>query len=75
MTVAVQGALCGPRQPLRVLKVQAEPARWCYGERRRQPGTWTLYADGPDADGMPSWYEPWWRYACQGCGKDRRWLG
>jgi hypothetical protein len=42
--------------------------RWCFGCRKRLPGSFTLYKDGSGYLGA------WWQYACDGCGKDRRWM-
>jgi hypothetical protein len=53
--------------PTEVIKIEKEPPRWCFGERKRQPGTWRLLADKE-----PSYYEPVWVYKCDGCGEDRR---
>lgn len=70
-------AVCGGATV--VLRSVPESERWCYGERRRQPGTWELRTEPPtvDEDGRewPSWWEPMWVYRCNGCGHDRRWLG
>lgn len=68
MTCVVHGAftICYGGQT-EVLRVVDEPPRWCYGERKRQPGKWLCMAYVG-----PSYYDPWWRYQCDGCGADRR---
>jgi hypothetical protein len=48
---------------------EREPARWCFHCRKRLPGTHKFYADPPG-----SYYDPFWKYECDGCGKDRRWF-
>lgn len=69
----VPGAICGP--PMHLIKTEAAPERWCFGERKRRTGTWSLM--GPDKDWIMAneaygWAEPVWRYRCDGCGEDRR---
>lgn len=63
--------LCGPglngEPPNEDLKVERGPERWCFGERKRQAGTWTLRGSRE-----PSHWEPFWEYSCDGCGDDRR---
>jgi hypothetical protein len=66
-------SICGI--PLEVRKVEPAPERWCFGERRRRTGTWTLR--GPSFETLVrteawGWAEPVWAYACDGCGDDRR---
>jgi hypothetical protein len=56
--------------PTKVVATQPEPERWCFGERKRQPGMWELKDEIE-----PSYYDPFWVYRCDGCGKDRRFLG
>lgn len=66
-------AICGGAPfVLRTVR-EPEPGRYCFGERRRRPGTWELRSDA--SAGEPSWYEPIWVYRCTGCGQDRRALG
>lgn len=60
------GALCGPGET-RVIETVAGFPRWCFACRRRLPGTYRLIGET-----APSYYEPWWRYACDGCGGDGR---
>lgn len=67
------GAICGIL--LEVIKTEPEPERWCFGERKRRTGTWTL--SGPTFETLQrteawGWAEPVWSYACDGCGEDRR---
>jgi len=71
--------ICGvPSDAYEVIKTENEPERWCFGERKRRTGTWTCtrptmeYLERTEAWG---WAEPIWRYRCDGCGMDRRWLG
>lgn len=56
-----------------VYTTETSEPRWCFGERKRLAGTWTLMGDVPM--GQPSWYEPNWVYKCDGCGEDRRAFG
>ena len=69
---AASGAICGGAGYVLRTEPSPEP-RYCYGERKRQPGTWELRSDTPADE--PSWYEPIWIYRCAGCGRDRRSLG
>jgi hypothetical protein len=67
------GAICGV--PLEVVKTEREPARWCFGCRKRLEGTWTC--SRPSFETLMrteawGWAEPVWTYACDGCGEDRR---
>lgn len=68
------GAICGiPLDEVRA--TEREPERWCFGERKRQPGTWVLR--GPSFETLMrteawGWAEPVWTYTCDGCGDDRR---
>lgn len=50
---------------------RAEPAepRWCFGCRKRLPGTWTFWAA---IDRENDWYGPHWAFTCDGCHHDRR---
>lgn len=64
------GAICGGA-PFVYKTERDETPRWCFGERRRQPGAWELRGDTP-TQAEPSWYEDVWIYRCDGCGKDRR---
>lgn len=72
----MSGYICGvPQSVMRVIKEQPEPERWCFGERKRQPGKHVLMA--PDlewvmATGAIGWADPVWHYECAGCGEDRR---
>lgn len=74
-STASVGYICGvPREVMRVIKVEAVPERWCFGERKRRTGTWTLSA--PDTDWVLEthaygWADPVWAYRCDGCGEDR----
>lgn len=74
----VEGAICGvPQRVLEVLETEREPERWCYGERKRRGGTWELVAPSMEwvhATLAYGWAEPYWRYRCDGCGRDRRHL-
>ena len=74
------GAICGGLPYL--WKTEPETERWCFGERKRRPGTWELRAAWPYGtvplleDGSPDpvmMWEPAWVYRCDGCGSDRRW--
>ncbi len=56
------------RTPMHERKREAEPPRWCFGCRKRLPGTWTFWV--PD-DPM-SYYSPHWAFRCDECGEDRR---
>jgi hypothetical protein len=66
-------AICGGARYVLRTEPDDRPDRYCYGERKRQPGTWELRSDTPGDE--PSWYEPIWLYRCTGCGQDRRALG
>lgn len=75
------GAICGG-SPY-VWKVEDEPPRWCFGERKRLPGKHILRAAWEYGtiplleDGTPDpvmMWEPVWTYECDGCGHDRRWI-
>jgi hypothetical protein len=59
-------ALCGSAKTY-VHSTRKEPERWCFGERKRQTGTWELHVD---TDPMSYW-EPFWTFKCDGCGQDR----
>jgi hypothetical protein len=67
------GAICGI--PLETVKTVPEPERWCFGERKRRTGVWTVKAPTlatlmeTEAWG---WADPVWSYRCDGCGEDRR---
>ena len=70
------GAICGGARYLWKTEDDPKP-RWCFGERKRLPGRWELWSDNPkDISDIPfeelSWWEPFWRYRCSGCGDDRR---
>ena len=67
------GAICGGSPYL--WKTEPEPPCWCFGERKRQPGTWELRAGwerGTVPDESVGYWEPIWVYRCDGCGDDRR---
>ncbi len=69
------GAICGI--PVEVIATERGPERWCYGERKRRAGT--LECVAPSFETLKAteawgWAEPYWRYRCDGCGKDRRWM-
>jgi len=69
----MSGAICGIETEVR--KTEREEPRWCFGERKRLGGTWTLR--GPSFETLMAteawgWAEPFWVYACDGCGEDRR---
>ena len=70
-------AICGV--PLdKVYKIEREEPRWCFAERKRQPGTWTL--KGPTFETLVEteawgWAEPVWTYRCDGCGRDAHEFG
>jgi hypothetical protein len=75
------GAICGG-SPY-VWKVEPEPERWCYGERKRRTGRFELRGMWPKDtiptldDGSPDpvmMWEPVWVYKCDGCNHDRRWM-
>jgi hypothetical protein len=72
----MNGSICGvPPSVMRAIKTEREPARWCFWERKRREGTWTLKA--PDMEWVHAtsaygWAEPAWSYECDGCGKGRR---
>ena len=69
----MSGAICGI--PLEVVKTEREEPRWCFGERKRLGGTWTLRRPSFEtlmATEAWGWAEPIWTYACDGCGEDRR---
>jgi hypothetical protein len=60
---------------MEVVKTERGPERWCFGERKRQPGTHTLRRPSFDylmATEAWGWAEPVWSYRCDGCGEDRR---
>ena len=63
--------LRGPRKV--IAERRAEP-RWCFGERKRLPGTF-LFLDYEDDEPGAGWYEPIWVYRCDGCGRDSREFG
>jgi len=77
----VTGAICGGGYPW---KSEPEPERWCYGERKRRTGKHVLYGMWPDPNVLPTledgeidpvvMWEPVWRYKCDGCGHDWRWM-
>lgn len=69
---AVVGSICGG-SPY-TWKVRPEPPRWCFGERKRQPGRWELRAGweyGTVPDEAVGYWEPVWVFRCDGCGQDR----
>jgi len=66
-------SLCGI--PMEAIKAERAEPRWCFGERKRQAGTWTL--SGPTFETLQrteawGWAEPVWTYRCDGCHEDRR---
>lgn len=68
------GAICGIAME-KVYATERGEERWCFGERKRVAGTWTLR--GPTFEALErtqawGWAEPIWEYACDGCGEDRR---
>lgn len=69
--------ICGvPSSVMRTIRVEPEPERWCFGERKRQPGKHILRAPDPawvEETLAYGWSEPVWSYKCDGCGQDRRW--
>lgn len=74
----MSGAICGGSPYL--WQTKPEPPRWCFGERKRQPGRWELHGAWPVGtipmleDGTPDpvmMWEPVWVYRCDGCGEDR----
>ena len=74
----VQGAVCGPpRSVYEIVGYEAEPERWCYGERQRRTGVHILLRPRMEwvhATLAYGWAEPIWQYRCDGCGQDRRWM-
>ena len=63
--------LCIVPGPSLVLREEADDKpRWCFKCRQRHLHTWFLLGDPPDADGMPSWYEPIWVRRCPTCRGD-----
>ena len=54
-------------KPTRVIKEEREEPRWCFHERKRLGGTHRLLSEVGE-----SYYDPWWSYACDGCGGDYR---
>ncbi|MCU0297293.1 MAG: hypothetical protein MUF33_02095 [Candidatus Nanopelagicales bacterium] len=60
-------AICRPGATKVIAAERVEP-RWCFGCRKRLGGTLSCVAEVE-----PSYYDPWWQYACDGCGQDRRW--
>ena len=60
--------------PKRALRTEREEPRWCFGERRRLPGTWTLQDYDPESPHY-GWYEPIWTYRCDGGDHDCRLFG
>ena len=71
--------ICGvPSSVMETLATEREPERWCFGERKRRAGTWECRAPRLDwvmETGAIGWADPVWRYRCDGCGQDRRFLG
>lgn len=68
------GAICGIAME-KVYSTEREEPRWCFGERKRVAGTWTLR--GPTFEALKAteawgWAEPVWSYECDGCHEDRR---
>lgn len=55
------------RTPMETIATEREEPRWCFGCRKRLAGTWACKATVE-----PSYYDPYWEYACDGCGEDRR---
>ena len=69
----MSGAICGG-SPY-VWKIEPEPERWCFGERKRRTWTWTLRAGwekGTVPDESVGYWSPIWSFTCDGCGEDRR---
>jgi hypothetical protein len=72
MTTLVEVAICGI--PLEVVKTERVEPLWCFGERKRIGGAWTLRRPSlrtlmeTEAWG---WADPVWTYECDGCGQDR----
>ncbi len=69
----MSGSICG--LPMEVVKTEREDPRWCFGERKRLGGTWTLRR--PSFETLMrteawGWADPVWTYECDGCGEDRR---
>jgi hypothetical protein len=65
-------AICGI--PLEVVRTEPVEPRWCFGERKRQPGKWVARAPSFEtlmATEAWGWAWPVWEYVCDGCGKDR----
>jgi hypothetical protein len=58
--------ICGPGETY-VIREDREDPRWCFGCRARHGGAHRLISEV----GM-SYYDPWWQYACDGCGDDCR---
>ena len=70
------GAICGVTHD-KVYETERDE-RWCFAERERQPGTWTL--SGPSFETLMEteawgWAEPTWTYRCDGCGRDAHEFG
>lgn len=66
-------AICGI--PLETQSVERLPKRWCFGCRKRHPGTLTIEAPSLEtlmATEAWGWAEPIAVYECDGCGDDRR---
>lgn len=61
--------ICGPGRngepPNELMAVEYEKPRWCFAERKRLPGHWEMWGSRG-----PSYWEPYWKYVCSGCGKD-----
>jgi hypothetical protein len=58
--------LCIIPGPDKVLKVEDDKVRWCFGCRAHLPHQWVLMGDS-----KPSYYDPVWVRRCSRCGQDR----
>lgn len=59
--------LCIIPGPTEVVGEERQEPIWCFGCRKRLPGTHVLLTDP-----FPSYYDPVWAYRCDGCRHDRR---
>lgn len=54
------------------LRREEEEPRWCFGCRKRLPGTYILLDYAEDSPHY-GYYEPVTVYRCYGCDQDQRW--
>jgi hypothetical protein len=70
------GSICGV--PLNKVYRREVETRWCFAERKRLRGVWTLA--GPSFETLMAteawgWAEPVWSFKCDGCGRDAHEFG